>query len=110
MLLPKGLTQDWVPRSGAGRSSGDQPAGTLLVQDMDALDRFEVTAFVNTSDDHYVDGYKPVDPLALVGDGEVAAADIGAVPETFFAIGNRMVSMQTDSGGRATFARCPRAT
>jgi hypothetical protein len=57
---------------------------------MDARDRFEVTAFVNTSDDHQFDGYKPVDPLALVGDFTVAAADIDAVPETFFAIGNRM--------------------
>ena len=57
---------------------------------MDALGRFEVTAFVNTNDDHQFDGYKPVDPLALVGDFTVAAADIGAVPETFFAVGNRM--------------------
>ena len=79
-----------MPRSGAGRSSGDRPAGTVLIQGIDALGRFEVTAFVKTGDDHQFDGYEPVDPLALVGDFTVAAADIGAVPETFFAIGNRM--------------------
>jgi hypothetical protein len=64
--------------------------GPWLVADVmnDMTTTFEITAFVNVSEDHYFEGYRPVHPIAEVATFTVQATDVHAAAEAAFTVGS----------------------